>query len=680
MKKILIFVFFAFYIFTINGIAQTSDLLTPEILWSFGRISNVSVSPDNNVVLYSVKYFDIKQNKGQNDIYTIPVSGGNSTRLTNSTDAKFSIQWRPDGKKIGFVSSNNGTTQLWEMNPDGSDLKQISNVDGGINDFKYSPDQTKILFIKDVKVDKNVHDIYPDLQKTTARIETDLMYRHWDTWADGTYSHLFYADYKDGSVSNPVDIMPNERFDTPDKPFGGMEEINWSPDSKSIAYTCKKLSGKEYAISTNTDIYIYNLSTKETWNLTDGMEGYDIAPIYSPNGKYIAWQSMERNGYESDQIRFFIYDFDTKTKTYITKDFDQNVEGLIWTADSKSVYFISGIKATEEIYRYDLAENKISRVTDGIHNYVSVHPAGNVLIAEKQSMSKPTEIYVVNPNDGKDVEISFVNKNILDKLTMGEAKKRWIKTTDNKDMLTWVIYPPHFDPNKKYPTLLYCEGGPQSTVSQFWSYRWNFMIMAANGYIIVAPNRRGLPSFGKDWNEQISGDYGGQNIKDYLSAIDEVSNEPYVDKDHLGAVGASYGGYSVFWLAGHHDKRFKAFISHDGMFNFESQYLETEEMWFENWDIGGPFWDKTNQRAQKSYTFSPHLYVQNWDTPILIIHGEKDYRISYTQGMQAFNAAILRGIPAEFLVFPDENHWVLQPQDGILWQRTFFGWLDKYLK
>jgi dipeptidyl aminopeptidase/acylaminoacyl peptidase len=474
--------------------------------------------------------------------------------------------------------------------------------------------------------------------------------------------------------------MLNERFDTPDKPFGGMEEINWSPDSKSIAYTCKKLSGKAYSLSTNTDIYIYNLDTKETWNLTEGMMGYDISPVYSPNGKYISWQSMERDGYESDQIRMFIYDFDSKTKTYVTKDFEQNAENYHWTADSKSIYFISGIKATEEIYRYDLTENKITRVTDGVHDYLSVQPAGNVLVAEKQSMSKPTEIYVVNPNDGTDKEISFVNKNILDKLTMGEVKKRWIKTTDNKDMLTWVIYPPHFDANKKYPALLYCEGGPQSTVNQFWSYRWNFMIMAANGYIIVAPNRRGLPSFGKEWNEQISGDYGGQNMKDYFSAIDEVSGEPYVDKEHLGAVGASYGGYSVYWLAGNHEKRFKAFIAHDGMFNFEAQYLETEEMWFENWDIGGPFWDKSNQKAQRSGTFSPHLYVQNWDTPILVIHGEKDYRISYTQGMQAFDAAILKGVPAEFLLFPDENHWVLQPQDGILWQRTFFAWLDKWLK
>ena len=680
MKKLIIFIFFSFYIFTNQSFSQLSDLLTPEILWSFGRISDVSVSPDNKTVLYAIKYFDIKQNKGQNDIYTVPADGGKSIRLTNSPDAKFSVQWRPDGKKIGFISSKSGATQLWEMNQDGTDIKQISNIDGGINDFKYSPDQTKILFIKDVKIDKDVHDVYPDLPKANARIETDLMYRHWDTWADGTYSHLFFANYKDGSVSNPTDIMLNERFDTPDKPFGGMEEINWSPDSKSIAYTCKKLSGKAYSLSTNTDIYIYNLDTKETWNLTEGMMGYDISPVYSPNGKYISWQSMERDVYESDQIRMFIYDFDSKTKTYVTKDFEQNAENYHWTADSKSIYFISGIKATEEIYRYDLTENKITRVTDGVHDYLSVQPAGNVLVAEKQSMSKPTEIYVVNPNDGTDKEISFVNKNILDKLTMGEVKKRWIKTTDNKDMLTWVIYPPHFDANKKYPALLYCEGGPQSTVNQFWSYRWNFMIMAANGYIIVAPNRRGLPSFGKEWNEQISGDYGGQNMKDYFSAIDEVSGEPYVDKEHLGAVGASYGGYSVYWLAGNHEKRFKAFIAHDGMFNFEAQYLETEEMWFENWDIGGPFWDKSNQKAQRSGTFSPHLYVQNWDTPILVIHGEKDYRISYTQGMQAFDAAILKGVPAEFLLFPDENHWVLQPQDGILWQRTFFAWLDKWLK
>jgi len=410
------------------------------------------------------------------------------------------------------------------------------------------------------------------------------------------------------------------------------------------------------------------------------MKGFDEAPVFSHKGDKLAWISMERDGYESDKQRLFIYDFASKEKIYATKELDQNAGQLSWSEDDKIIYFISGVKGTEEIYSYNIESKEIKRITDGVHNYLSVYPSKRGLIAEKQSMSKPTEIYLVNQNDGSDLELSFINKDILEQLKFGRVEKRWVKTTDNKNMLCWVIYPPDFTPEKRYPTLLFCEGGPQNTVNQFWSYRWNFQLMAANGYIIIAPNRRGVPSFGMEWLEQISGDYGGQNMKDYLSAIDDISKEKYVDREHLGAVGASYGGYSVFWLAGNHNKRFKAFIAHDGMFNLEAQYLETDEMWFVNWDLGGPFWEKDNLKAQKSYTFSPHKFIQNWDTPILIVHGEKDYRISYTQGMQAFNAAILKRIPAEFLFFPDENHWVLKPQNGILWQRVFFEWLDKWLK
>lgn len=678
MKKFFL-VIFAFVLLLNISEAQEKKLLTPEILWSFGRIGEVSVSPDNSTLLFSVRYYDIQKNKGQSDIFTVPVSGGDYKRLTNSPEAKYSIHWRPDGKKIGFVCTMSGTTQIWEMNPDGSDWKQISSIDGGINDFKYSPDMKKILFTKDVKIDKDIHDIYPDLQKTNARIYNDLMYRHWDTWSDGTYSHLFVADYSE-NIKTAHDMMQGEPYETPMKPFGGMEQINWSPDSKQIAYTCKKMTGKQYSISTNSEIYIYNTETKTTNNITEGMMGYDVAPVFSPDGKKIAWCSMERDGYEADKNRLFILDFESGTKTYATKELDQNAEGLNWTKDSRTIYFVSGVRGTQEIFKYDIPEGKITRVTDGQHNYLSAIPAGNKLISEKHSMQKPTEIYLVDPATGKDIELSFVNKNILDNLAIGDVKRRITKATDGKDLNSWVIYPPNFDPNNKYPTLLFCEGGPQSAVDQFWSYRWNFQIMAANGYIIIAPARRGSLTYGQEWVEQISGDYGGQNMRDYLSAIDDIAKEPYVNKDKLGCVGASYGGYSAYYLAGIHEKRFKAFISHDGIFNEEAQYLETEEMWFENWDMGGPFWDKDNAVAQKSYTYSPHKLVQNWDTPILCIHGEKDYRIVYTQAMQAFNAAILRGIPAQLLIFPDENHWVLQPQNGIVWQRTFFGWLDKWLK
>jgi dipeptidyl aminopeptidase/acylaminoacyl peptidase len=376
----------------------------------------------------------------------------------------------------------------------------------------------------------------------------------------------------------------------------------------------------------------------------------------------------------------FIADLGTGEKTDYSANFDQNVHGLNWTADGKSIYFVSNIHGTDEIHRLDLAEKSFVRVTNGVHNYQSSVPVGDKLLAQKVSMSQPAELYLVDAISGKDEALTTVNKGILDQLTMGKVEKRWMETTDGKQMAVWVIYPPHFDPNKNYPTLLYNQGGPQGTVSQFWSYRWNFQMMAANDYIIVAPNRRGLPGFGQEWNEQISKDYGGQNIKDLLTAIDEMAKEPFVDETKLGAVGASYGGFSVMYLAGTHNKRFSAFIAHDGIFNFEHMYTSTEEMWFVNFDYGGAYWDKTNAAAQRSYSFSPHKYVQNWDTPILIVQGEKDFRVPPEQGMAAFNAAIMRGVPAQMLYLPEENHWVLQPQNGILWQRVFFNWLDKYLK
>lgn len=681
MKKIFLFTFAAIIFIAIqNNYAQEKVRMTPEILWSFGRISNVEVSPDNSTVLYAVRYYDIEKNKSQNDFYIVPVTGGTPIKITNSTDGKFSAKWRPVGKRIGFLSTKSGSVQLWEMNPDGTALKQVTDIEGGINEFKYCPNGKKILFTKDVKLDKDIHDLFPDLPLSNARLETDLMYRHWDNWHDYSYSHIFYADYNDGTVGILTDIMEGERYDSPLNPFGGIEEIDWSPDGTEIAYTCKKMTGKEYSLSTNSDIYIYNLSTKQTRNITDGMKGFDKAPSYSPDGKMIAWTSMERDGYESDLIRLFIMNPETGDKIYATEGLDQNVDSKTWSDDGTKIYFTSGIKGNDEIFSYTLSDKSIKRITEGIHDYHGVTDAGSFLVGYKTSMSMPLEIFTINKSTGTDGQLSFVNKNILDGLKIAEVKKRWVKTTDDKEMLVWVIYPPDFDPNKKYPALLYCQGGPQSTVSQFWSYRWNMQMMAANDYIVVAPNRRGVPSFGQEWNEQISGDYGGQNMKDYLSAIDDVANEPYVNKLKLGAVGASYGGFSVFWLAGNHDNRFSAFIAHDGMFNLESQYLETEEMWFVNWDLGGAFWEKNNETAMRSYENSPHKFIDKWNTPILVVHGGKDFRIAYTQGMQAFNAAVLRGVPAEFLFFPEENHWVLSAQNGILWQRVFFRWLDKWLK
>ncbi len=657
----------------------TSDIMTPEVLWSFGRIGEPTLSPDKSTVLYAVTYFNIEENKSYRDLYTVSANGGDAIRITSTPEKESSAQWRPDGKKIGYLSAKSGEMQLWEMNPDGTEPVQVSEIKGGITGFKYSPDGSKVLFTADVKFKDTVHDLFPDLPKANAYLENDLMYKHWDEWVQ-TIPHPFVADLKDGKLANPVDLLEGEPYESPMKPFGGMEQLDWSPDGKTIAYTCRKKTGKEYAISTNSDIYFYDVATKQTVNKTEGMMGYDQNPVFSPDGKWLAWESMERDGYEADKNRLFLMNLETGEKTDQSVKFDQNSSNLAWSADSKSIYFISCWHALTDVYRLDIADQKIAQITKGVHDYAFVAEADGKLVGMKHSMSQPDELYAIDPATGAETQLSFVNKPILDQLALAKVEERWITTTDNKQMHTWVIYPPHFDPNKKYPTLLFCEGGPQSTVSQFWSYRWNFQQMAANGYIIVAPNRRGLPGFGKEWLEQISGDYGGQNMKDYLSAIDAVAKEPFVDKNKLGCVGASYGGFSVYWLAGHHDKRFKAFISHDGMFNLEQQYLETEEMWFVNWDLGGPYWDKSNAVAQRSYANSPHKFVDKWDTPILVIHGEKDYRILASQGMAAFNAAVLRGVPAQMLIFPDENHWVLQPQNGILWQRVFKQWLDKWLK
>ena len=656
-----------------------SDLMTPEVLWAFGRVSGHEISPDGKTVLYGVTYYSIEQNKGNRELYTVNVNGENLKQITTSAKSEFNEIWRPDGKKIGFLSSESGSVQIWEMNPDGTNRTQITNIEGGITGFKYSPEQTRILYTKDLPLKNKFEDLYKGLPLATGRINDDLMYRHWDHWVD-TYSHVFYADYDGTKLTNDKDILEGEPYSSPLAPFGGIEQIDCSPDGKFIVYTSKKLLGKAASLSTNSDIYLYNIETGETKNMTEGMMGFDLAPLYSPDGNYIAWESMERDGFESDKNRLLIVDTKTWEKTYATKDFDQNAGTLIWSADSKSIYFTSDWHGTFQIYNYNLADGKINKLTDGLHDYTSVALAGDVVIAPKETMSFPTELFSINLSDGKAQQITFTNKDLLEKLSMGKVEERWMKTLDGQDMLTIVIYPPHFDPNKKYPALLYCKGGPQGPLSQDFHYRWNYQIMAANDYIVVAPNRRGVSGFGQAWQEQISGDYHGRSMDDYFVAIDEMAKEPFVDKERLGAIGASAGGWAVYYLAGNHNGRFKAFIAHDGIFNEEAQYLETEEMWFENWDKGGAFWDKNNKIAQEVYSHSPHKFVDKWDTPILVVHSEQDFRVLFTQGMTAFNAAVLKGVPAEFLYFPDENHWVLKPQNGILWQRTFFNWLDKWLK
>ena len=659
-------------------IKLTSDIQTPEVLWGMGRIGEFTVSADGQTVVYSVTDYDVAKNNGFSRLYVMDAEGNNVKCLTNGGYSEYSPSFTPSGR-VAFMTAVSGDMQLWEMDTKGRSREQITDIPGGITGFKYSPDGTMIVYSAEVKMKETVADIYPDLQLSSGRINNDLMYRHWDQWVD-TYSHLFVAKLEGKTVTKGIDILNGEPWESPVRPWGGMEQVAWSEDNTAVLYCCRKKEGKDYATSTNTDIYRYNVALGQTANLTEGMMGYDLNISVAPTGNMMAWESMERDGYEADKQRLYVMNLLTGEKTDYSINFDQNSTNLTWSSDASKIYFISDIHATDQVYELSLNNGSIRKVTTGQHNFVSLAVAGDRLIAGQQSMSHPTELYSIELPSGNFKQISHVNDNIFKQLTTAEVEERWIPTTDGKMMLTWVIYPPHFDKNKKYPTLLYCEGGPQSTVSQFWSYRWNFQQMAANGYIVVAPNRRGLPGFGQEWNEEISGDYGGQCMRDYLSAIDALAKEPFVDEDRLGAVGASFGGFSVFWLAGHHDGRFKALIAHDGMFNLDAQYLETEEMWFVNWDLGGPYWDKDNPVVQWSYSNSPHLFVDKWTAPIMVIHGGLDYRISYTQGMQAYNAAVLRGIPAEFLYFPDENHWVLQPQNGILWQRRFKNWLDTYLK
>lgn len=656
-----------------------NGILTPEVLWSFGRLGEVAVSPNGEKIAYTVSYYSIEQNRSNSEVFVMNVDGTNNQQITKTSAHEFNLAWVNDDL-LAYLSTEGETAQIWTINPDGKNSKKISSFESDINGFSISPNGDKILFISEVKIDDAVADIYPDLPKSSGLMYDDLMYRHWDTWEDGYYSHIFVADFTGDKVLNAKDIMPNEAFDSPLKPFGGMEEISWTTHGKGIAYTCKKLSGKEYAFSTNSDIYLYKLESGETTNLTEGMLGYDKQPVFAPDAGKMIWSSMERPGFEADKERVFLKDIKSGEKTYLTDNFDYSPSGIQWTTDGKSIYFVAGVEGTHQIYRMNIETKEIKPITEGIHDYHSVALAGNMLIGTKVSMISPAEIFSINPGTGEELQISSINTEILSQLTMPTVERRWIKSSDGKLVHTWVILPPNFDKTKKYPALLYCEGGPQSPVSQFWSYRWNFSIMASNGYVVVAPARRGSLTFGQQWTDEISKDHGGQEMRDLLAAIDEVKQEPWVDENRLGAIGASYGGYTVFWLAGNHNKRFKAFISHCGVFNSEMEYMTTEEMFFDEWEMGGAPWDTDNKVAMNSYKQSAHKFVKNWDTPILIIHGGNDFRIPYTQSMAAFNTAQMLGVPSKFLFFPDETHWVLKPQNGILWQREFKGWLDKWLK
>lgn len=685
-----------------------TDRLTPELLWSMGRIGSTVLSPDKTNILYTVTTYNISENRGYSAIYILNSETKETKKLTvNTSKSESDANFIENGRKIVFLcADDNGTSQLWMMNTDGSNRKCISSEKTDVNGYLFSPDEKNVVLIHDVPTETSIIKNDDDLPKATGMVINELMYKHWDRYVRSV-PHPFIANFDGSQVTNARDILDGQPYESPMCPFGGIEEFAWSPDSKSLAYVMRKKTGRDYAISTDSDIFLYNLETGKTKNLckpenykspvvnaTSSLKhqiqynenedynlGYDDKPKFSPNGKYIAWTSMKHDGYESDRTRLCVFEFSTGSKTYVTETFDSGVNDFVWDDNSKELYFSGVWHGKTNLYKTNL-KGEVSKITDEVCDYtiVDVDSRQNKILTKKQSMSMADDIFFVDIKKGTSYQLTNINESIYNKLTFGEVKERWVKTVDGKQELCWVIYPPHFDKNKKYPTLLFCEGGPQSPVSQFWSYRWNFQIMAANGYIIIAPNRRGLPGFGYEWLTQISGDYTGLCMKDYLSAIDDICKEPYVDKDRLGCVGASFGGYSVYWLAGNHDKRFKCFIAHDGIFNTQQQYLETEEMWFPNWDMGSAPWVKPSGEMQKVYSESPHLFVDKWDTPILCIHGQKDFRIEYTQAESAFNAARLRGIPAQLLLFPDENHWVLKPQNAILWQRTFFRWLDKWLK
>lgn len=632
MKYVVLLLTFAF---SLNLGAQ--DKMTPEMLWQLGRVGAVGITKDGKSVVYRVTRYNIEENKSSSKLYMIPIKGGEAVEVDNSDN--------------------------------------VANND-------ISSDGKNEIYVKDVKImDVYGKDFYPEMTQSEVMIYEDLNYRHWDKWEDGAYSHVFVRPA--GSKEDGTDIMANEPYDCPQQPFGGGEDYIWSPDGQSILYVTKKKVGREYTVSTNTDIYAYNLQSKQTTNLTEGRMGFDTHPEFSSSGS-LAWLSMKRDGYESDKNDLIVKGEDEVTN--LTEDWDGTVFGFEWSTEGDKIYFNAPIGGTVQLFEVPVNSNgkkgEVKQITDGQWDVRGiVGQSGNTLVVYRSDMNHATELYTVNLKNGEMTQLTTVNNDVYDKIKMSKVEKRIIETTDGKDMVSWVIYPPDFDPNKKYPTLLYCQGGPQSALSQFYSFRWNFQLMAANGYIVVAPNRRGMPGHGVEWNEAISTDYGGLCMQDYLNAIDAVAKEPYVDNNKLGCVGASFGGYSVFYLAGIHKKRFKSFIAHDGLFNLHSMYGTTEEMWFVNWDFGGAYWDKKNEAAQVTYSqFNPINFVNDWDTPILIIQGGKDFRVPIGQALEAFQAAQLKGIKSKLLYFPNENHWVLKAQNGVIWHREFYKWLGETLK
>lgn len=646
---------------------KAGGVMTPELMWKFGRLGSIALSPDGSTVLYSVTERDLVTEASRTNIFSIPSAGGEPEQLT--TEGGSSPQWINKGKSIAYLNKDG---KLMIMNADGSAKQAVEGM-GEFEIFNISPSGNNIYFTRRVKLDQTANEKY-NFPKAKVRIIDDLMYRHWNYWSDYSYSHIFVASFNGKSVSGEKDIMEGQKFESPLSPYFDEGEISWSPDGKYIAYTSKRLRGKENARSTNSDIFLYDISTGKEVNISEENHGYDRYPVFSPDGLKIAYQSMKRDGYEADLDRLFVYDINAGIASWISKGWEFDVESINW-ADDQTLYFDCAYLGTTQVFKTSLSGKGVDKLTQGNHELSSLQIKSGRIAATIMSFSMAPEVAMIDMNTGEVKQISQINKPIYESIKMGRFEEKYTKTKDGKDLQMWVIYPPDFDPSKKYPALLFCNGGPQSTLGPFWSYRWNMQMMAAKGYIVFAPNRRGVAGFGQAWKEEISCDYGGKDMQDYLDATDAMVKESYVDANRIGAVGASYGGYSVFYLAGIHGGRFKAFIAHCGVFDFISEYGSTEELWFNDFDYGGPYWD-----MPKSYQYSPHLLVNNWDTPILIISGANDFRIPYTQSMEAFTAAQLHNVPSRFLFFEDESHWVLRPQNSVIWQNEFFNWLETYLK
>lgn len=669
--------------------AGTADRMTPELLWKLGRLGEAVVAPDSASVVYSVRRYELAENSGSSSLYWVDAKGETTKELLGGWKSLADLQWAGQGEdaKLYFTGvdpdNSEAGSQAYVWNAGMEKPRQLTDIADGIANLKVSPTQKHLAYTVRVKMDSTVNELYPDLPKADARIIDALMFRHWDSWHDYSYSHLHVAELPEaGLVVEGRDLMAGLRADCPVPPFGGASQYAWSPDGLELAYTTK--IDANMAQSTNTDIYLIDVAGKQTpKNITLGQMGYDKDPVYSPDGQWIAYNSMARAGFEADRNRILLYDRRSQTTREVTTGLDQNADHGRWLPDSKRLVFDSDYRGSLQSFVISIGDGSVQRLSNGQANdsIMDVAPDGRHVLVSKNTMIYPAELYMRDISTGNEVALSDINGSVLAGLELPTVEERWVTATDGKSIHCWVIYPPGFDANseKKYPMLTYCQGGPQGQISQFFSYRWNFHLMAANDYIILAPNRRGLPGFGREWNDQISGDWGGQAMKDLLSATDSMLEETYIDRARIGAVGASFGGYSVYWLMGNSGDRFASMIAHCGVFNLESMYASTEELFFVDWDLGGPYWTSPEIR-EKYERFSPNRFVNQWKVPLLVIHGEKDFRVPINQGLEAFTTAQLQGVPSKFLYFPEEGHWVMKPQNGVLWHRVFFEWLDEYLK